>query len=437
MVRAGERGGRSWPRWSIRSVLTVHSCMTLTRDSRGSRRHGLILSALPGAIEEDWAGIRAIRYKGQLLLSKQVTYLGKPWETYKKRIQLPREWGGALTQARDAGLRVRFVGVYHYSETTIFVDFEPSTYADNAFNNSSAHRPTNDLFQAQTLGQFSRQDKNANSITSIRADHFALYLEAGYAASPHVEILDHFSAEFLDGAKIEGLDAVQEMHAAAWPDTFQNEWAGFYVEFRLSEFLSHHNLTRYVAVQKEKRRSAFDYDLALLDGHGHLEFYGDLKASNIDVADHPWQRRCQLLPVSGGVRQVLVRDLRARDLARTRQQPCLYDRLERVAPVSRSRGAGPGLQPTLIQGPFQGGCAVRGHLWSTPCPVRRGKRGRFSLLYATSSTEVVPTPTYLGISSDRSLRRLGKVVIEDSRFQYAGDYGFDNGRRGFRILAQG
>ncbi len=257
-----------------------------TRLSR-SHRHALILNALPGAIEEDWAGIRAIRYKGELLLSKQVTYLGKPWETYKKRIQLPREWGGALTQARDAGLRVRFIGVYHYSKTTIFVDFEPSTYADNAFNNSSAHVLTNDLFQAQTLGQFSREDKNTNSITSIRADHFASYLQAGYAASPHVEILDHFSAEFLDGAKIEGLDAVQEMHAASWPDTFQNEWAGFYVEFRLSEFLSHHNLTRYVVVQKEKRRSAFDYDLALLDGHGHLEFYGDLKASNIEAADSP------------------------------------------------------------------------------------------------------------------------------------------------------
>ncbi len=257
-----------------------------TRLSR-SHRHALILNALPGAIEEDWAGIRAIRYKGELLLSKQVTYLGKPWETYKKRIQLPREWGGALTQARNAGLRVRFIGVYQYSETTIFVDFEPSTYADNAFNNSSAHVLTNDLFQAQAIGQFSRRDKNANSITSVRADHFAAYLEAGYAASPHVEILDRFSAEFLNGVKIDGLGAVQEMHSAGWPDKFQNEWAGFYVEFRLSAFLSRHSLTPYLVVQKEKRRGEFDYDLAMLDGHDHLQFYGDLKASNVDVADSP------------------------------------------------------------------------------------------------------------------------------------------------------
>ena len=60
-----------------------------TRLSR-SHRHALILNALPGAIEEDWAGIRAIRDKGERLLSKQVTYLGKPWCTYKKRSHLPR-----------------------------------------------------------------------------------------------------------------------------------------------------------------------------------------------------------------------------------------------------------------------------------------------------------------------------------------------------------
>lgn len=251
------------------------------------RRHELILDALPGATIESYAGVKSVLYEDQLILSKQVTYLGNPWEPYKKRIQLPKEWGAAFAHARYAGLKVRFVGVYHYGDTTIFVDFEPSTYAGNALNNSSAHVLTNDLFQAQTLGQFSRQDKNANSITSVRADEFGAYLRAGYEASPHIEILDRFSEDFLDGTKIEGLAAVQEMHHAGWPDKFQNEWAGFYVEFRLSGYLAEHELTHYMVVQKEKRRGEFDYDLRLLDGHGRLEFYGDLKASNIAVADSP------------------------------------------------------------------------------------------------------------------------------------------------------
>ena len=31
--------------------------------------------------------------------------------------------------------------------------------------------------------------------------------------------------------------AVQEMHAATWPDRFQGEWPGFYLEYRLDTFL--------------------------------------------------------------------------------------------------------------------------------------------------------------------------------------------------------
>ena len=69
-------------------------------------------------------------------------------------------------------------------------------------NNSSAHVSTNDLFQAQTLGQFSREDRNGNRLTSVRADQFATYMRAGYEEkNPHIEILDRFSSEFLDGRR--------------------------------------------------------------------------------------------------------------------------------------------------------------------------------------------------------------------------------------------
>jgi hypothetical protein len=76
------------------------------------------------------------------------------------------------------------------------------------------------------------------------------------------------------------------MHAGRWPDRFQNEWAGFYVEYRLSRYLVEHHLIDLVRVQKEKRRGEFDYDLRFLRD-GVLEHYGDLKASSVAVKDSP------------------------------------------------------------------------------------------------------------------------------------------------------
>jgi hypothetical protein len=250
-------------------------------------RHDLLLAALPGATFERFSGVKVVLYEDELILSKQVTYLGKPWESYKKRIQIPTEWIAVHAHARYAGLTPRFVGVYHYAGTTIFVDFDPRTYVERGLNNSSAHVATNDLFQAQTLGQFSREDKNGNRVTSIRADQFQTYMRSGYdEKNPHIDVLDRFSREFLDGSKLDALGAVQEMYAAKWPDKFQNEWQGFYLEYRLSGFVRKHGLDHLVVVQKEKRKAEYDYDLRLLR-NGTTDHFGDLKASDKGTRDSP------------------------------------------------------------------------------------------------------------------------------------------------------
>ena len=49
-----------------------------------------LLSALPGATLEKYAGVWVVLFEDQVILSKQVTYLGNPWEAYKKRIQMPK-----------------------------------------------------------------------------------------------------------------------------------------------------------------------------------------------------------------------------------------------------------------------------------------------------------------------------------------------------------
>jgi len=252
-----------------------------------SAKNALLLSALPGAAVATYAGEQVVRYRDQVILKKQVTHLGYPWPEYKKRIQIPKRWLDVERQAREEGLIPRFVGIYHYGDVTIFVDYEPSTYVQRKANNSAAHVATNDLFQAQTLGQFSKDDRNGNRLTTVRADRLEDYLRQGYKeANLHLEALRRFSAELLDGRRIEGLDAVREMHSARWPDSFQNEWAGFYVEYRLDRYVTQHRLEHLVVVQKVKLKGEFDYDLRLVQ-NGAVQLYGDLKASNIALSDSP------------------------------------------------------------------------------------------------------------------------------------------------------
>lgn len=251
------------------------------------QRDDLLLAALPGATVERYAGERVVMFDDQVILRKQVTYLGVPWEPFKKRIQIPPSWKGVHQQAVAESLTPRFVGIYHYGDVTIFVDFDPAAYVRRKANNSAAHVATNDLYQAQTLGIFSRTDGNGNRLTSVRFDHFADYLlDRAREEHPYLDVFDDFNSEFLTDQRLEALSAVQEMRAGAWPDTMQGEWAGFYLEYRLDEFLRRTRANRRVAFQKTKRRGDLDYDLVFMDRPA-VAFYGDLKASNMAEHESP------------------------------------------------------------------------------------------------------------------------------------------------------
>lgn len=262
-----------------------------------TRKNQLLLGALPGARVETYAGERVVRFGDQLLLKKQVTHLGRPWPGFKKRIQIPRKWIDVERQASADGLRVRFIGIYHFGAVTIFVDFDPTTYVTRKANNSAAHVSTNDLFQAQTSGQFSRVDRNQNLLTSVRADEFAHYLVDGYQPRhPRIAVFQRLNSEFLGRERIEALDAVKAMHAAGWPDTFQAEWPGFFLEYRFDHFLRSQKLNHLVEYQKAKGKGRFDYDIVFRK-EGDIAFYGDLKASNITKHESPGNdaediRRC-------------------------------------------------------------------------------------------------------------------------------------------------
>ncbi len=260
-----------------------------------AQKVGVLMDALPGAVVEKIAGVQIVRFAGQIILSAQVTYLGNPWPGFKKRIQIPRRWVEVYRRAAADGIVTRFVGIYHYGEVSVFVDFDPTTYVERKANNSAAHVATNDLFQAQTLGIFRRTDKNGNSLTSLRSDRFGDYLLGNVGKEmAHARVFEEFNAEFLTGEHLSALDAVQQMHNAQWPDTMQAEWAGFYLEFRVDDFLRNSGAHRIVEFQKAKRRGDFDYDL-IFKGSQEVAFLGDLKASSISSRGAPGNDAANLL----------------------------------------------------------------------------------------------------------------------------------------------
>jgi len=253
-----------------------------------ARKNELLLEALPdGARAETYAGVRVVRFRDQVILKKQITHLGFPHPEFKKRIQIPNTWVDAHDHALAEGLVPRFVGIYHYRGVTIFVDYDPGTYARNKANNSSAWVYTNDLHQAQTLGVFSRDDKNGNHITSVRGDQFAGYLLGVVEERhPRLDVLARFNKDFLTGSRLGWREALEQMHAAAWPDRNQGEWPGFFLEYSLDGFIRRGGHDNLVQFQKVKRRGELDYDLVFLEG-GRLDFYGDLKASDSTQSESP------------------------------------------------------------------------------------------------------------------------------------------------------
>lgn len=242
---------------------------------------------LPGSSVVKFAGINAVRFEDQIILLKQVTYLGNPWPVFKKRIQIPRSWVEAEREGRRSGVYVRFVGIYQYRQLTIFVDFDPTGYVAAKANNSAAHVATNDLYQALTLGVFGRIDRNNNRLTSVRADQFAAYLRGKTPVeAPWLDAFRDFNRDFLDGQTIGAMEAVKEMYSANWPDAFQAEWPGFYLEYRFNAFITQSGYHRCVGYQKVKTSQDYDFDLVFRDAE-EISHYGDLKASDIRKREAP------------------------------------------------------------------------------------------------------------------------------------------------------
>ena len=223
--------------------------------------------------------------KKYILLHKAISYLGNPHPIYKKRIQLPPWWQEFCQQAVEQSLDydIRFIGVYHYQNNVIFVDFAKETYLQHGLHNSSAHVYTNDLYQAVRNGVFHREDQYGNHIFSVRAIDFANYLCGKKNGENELfELYAKFNNGFSFGQWLYAVDKIKEMYQDDWKHWKQTEWAGWFLEFKFDRFVRNNNLTslaEYTGTShKGHKEGEYDFDIWF----DKSKFYGDLKASDVN-----------------------------------------------------------------------------------------------------------------------------------------------------------
>ena len=222
-----------------------------------------------------------------VLLTSQISYLGNPHPTYKKRVQL-KEWFKDVYEllGSDSNVDIRLIGIYRYKELVIFVDFDKEPYFSRKMHNSSAHVYTNDLYQAFVHGIFSKRDAKNNLITTIKKNYFKAYLlgEASLTENLEQEIIDAVDDfnryERLFGNWICSDVAIRQMRDNDFPKWKEAEWAGFFVEFMYDNFIRRNGIKdtiEYINNKTDENRM-LDFDLFF----SKANFYGDLKSSNVE-----------------------------------------------------------------------------------------------------------------------------------------------------------
>lgn len=222
-----------------------------------------------------------------ILLARAISYLGNPHPIFKKRIQIPNWFQNFCISADRDGKNfdIKFLGVYHYGDNTIFVDFKKDTYLAHGLHNSSAHVYVNDLFQAQTYGIFEKEDQYGNIITCIRCNKLRDYLNGRRQCETDnlFELFRQFNCGFTFGQWLNALEVIKEMYHDGWRQWKQAEWAGWFLEYRFNKFTIENNVTDKMRYISQKKEGELDFDIRFEEA----DFYGDLKASDIKHTDAP------------------------------------------------------------------------------------------------------------------------------------------------------
>ena len=230
-------------------------------------------------------------------LTSAVTFLGGNGNhpIFKKRIQLKQWFKPVCNMLRRIGYTPHFLGVYHYNGNIVYVDFGIETYLRRKMHNSSAFVYVNDLFRAMKDGVAERVDLHGNVIRTIRADKLFDSLPGGSKIVGDAQLVERFrqfNEEMPFNRWIKASAAISEMHDANWSKWRETEWAGWFLEYKFSDFLIRTNVSEIVYHGNSgKKRGSFDFDLLF----SLQKFYGDLKASDSKEKTSPGNDQRNLL----------------------------------------------------------------------------------------------------------------------------------------------
>ena len=233
-------------------------------------------------------------------LTGAITWLSNPHPLFKKRLQL-KKWYRDVYEEYNfrENSAVRIVGIYRYDGMHIFVEFDTNDYMGNKLNSSSAHVYSNDLYQALTNDYFTKKDQKGNTITTICFRNFKKYIDDTTIATEFVsskpksvktiknsifEMFAKFNNGFSFGQWITAVSAIEKMKSKRWYQWKGAEWAGWFLEFKMNEFIEKEQCQSTMTyIGNKKTDDLLDFDLYFRDD----DFYGDLKASDINKKDAP------------------------------------------------------------------------------------------------------------------------------------------------------
>ena len=214
-----------------------------------------------------------------------ITYLSKPHPLFKKRLQLKKWFKDYYDDNKNiSNTRIHLLGIYHYDELVVFVDFNIDDYINNKMNSSAAHVYSNDLYQAFVNNVFTKTDKNGNRITTISARNFKKYLSNQIMENDIFQIFKYFNTDFTFDEWILASDAIIEMRDNNWYQWKGTEWPGWWLEYKVSSYIKekkYENIIIYIG--NKKTDDMLDFDLFFPKEN----FYGDLKASDISKKEAP------------------------------------------------------------------------------------------------------------------------------------------------------
>lgn len=218
-------------------------------------------------------------------LAGAVTYLSKPHPIFKKRFQLKKWYKDFYREYKGKpNTKIHLIDLYHYEGLVVFVEFVLEDYIERKLNSSAAHVYSNDIYQAVTIGCFSKVDRNNNHVTSVSSRYFKQYLNGEVRENPLFELFRKFNSTFCFDEWISAKQAILQMKQGNWYQWKGTEWPGWFLEYEVAGFVSReHCEAQMLYIGNIKDDSMLDFDLLFPREH----YYGDLKASDINHSEAP------------------------------------------------------------------------------------------------------------------------------------------------------